>query len=138
MPQFDILLSNAKACWDQPLAIFGIPYGYIHNDPINIAKGLYRLGDQMAVIPSFSGDGMAIALHTATRAVESMLKGNNYHSNMRKELLPQIRRASMLSLITATYASQALSLVLCRRFPKILGRIVTSIRLKSFQHKNLD
>lgn len=59
--------------WDKPLAVFGIPYGFVHKDS-NTTPGLYRLGDQIAVIPSFSGDGMAIALHTATFAVRAIYK----------------------------------------------------------------
>ena len=34
--------------------------------------GLWRLGDQAAVIPSFSGDGISIALHSAHLAAESL------------------------------------------------------------------
>jgi hypothetical protein len=33
------------------------PYGYVQNRSI----GLWCIGDQAAVIPSFSGDGIAIA-----------------------------------------------------------------------------
>jgi menaquinone-9 beta-reductase len=43
------------------LAIASIPYGYVQNRSI----GLWCIGDQAAVIPSFSGDGIAIALHSA-------------------------------------------------------------------------
>ena len=43
------------------LAISPIPYGYLAR---RIA-GLWRVGDQAAVIPSFTGDGISIALHSA-------------------------------------------------------------------------
>src|SRR5262245_33103427 len=50
-------LGGAIACWSRPLAIASIPYGYVAT-----GGGPWRIGDQAAVIPSFSGDGIAIAL----------------------------------------------------------------------------
>ncbi len=55
----------------------------MHKPGSDEPAGLYRLGDQMAVTPSFSGDGMSIALHTAFAAVETHLAGEDalaYHS----------------------------------------------------------
>ena len=131
VPQLDACLSGAKQCWNQPLAVFGIPYGFVYNNRTD--KGLYRIGDQMAVIPSFSGDGMAIALHTATCAVKAMLgNGTDYNFKIRKELLSQVRRASLVSLLTATSMGQRLAFATCLLFPSLLNRIVTSTRLKSF------
>src|SRR5690606_30511457 len=48
-------------------AIGHIPYGWRarHSWP-----GLYRLGDQAAVIPSLAGEGIGIALASAQRAVQ--------------------------------------------------------------------
>ena len=61
-------LEGARQAWDRPLTIFRVPYGFLHaaaDEP-----GLFRLGDQAAVIPSFCGDGMAIALHSAKLAAQ--------------------------------------------------------------------
>ncbi len=58
-PHLDARLAGAEPCWARPLALAAIPYGR----PAR-ADGPWRLGDQAAVIPSFSGDGMSIALHT--------------------------------------------------------------------------
>ena len=38
--------------------------------PSDCADGLYRVGDQLAVIPSFTGEGIAIALRTARLAAD--------------------------------------------------------------------
>jgi flavin-dependent dehydrogenase len=53
-------LGGACALWERPLAISSIPYGYMSYRN----SGAWCLGDQAAVIPSFTGDGMAIALHS--------------------------------------------------------------------------
>ena len=64
-------LAGAQACWDRPLAVASIPYGYVRSRGI----GPWCLGDQAAVISSFSGDGIAIALHSARLAAECSLAG---------------------------------------------------------------
>ena len=54
------LLDGGTALWPRPLAISPIPYGYL----IRESGGLWCVGDQAAVIPSFTGDGISIALHS--------------------------------------------------------------------------
>jgi flavin-dependent dehydrogenase len=122
---------EAQPCWPRPLAIFAIPYGFVHRDNADAPRNVYRLGDQMAVIPSFSGDGIAIALHTAFRAVESYFDADAsvYHRRARLELLPQIRRASLLSRLGETPVGQRGILFACRRLPGLVARIATATRL---------
>ena len=48
-------------------------YGFVHRGGPDAAEGLFRLGDQMGVIPSFAGDGIAIALHSAGLAAGAIL-----------------------------------------------------------------
>lgn len=56
-------LAGAEMLFDKPRAIAGVPYGFIHRggDP----PWQRRIGDQFAVVHSFTGDGMAIAAATA-------------------------------------------------------------------------
>ena len=49
-----------------------VPYGWRLR---NGQYGLFRLGDQAAVIASLAGDGIAIALHSAIRASHCFLRG---------------------------------------------------------------
>jgi flavin-dependent dehydrogenase len=56
-------LQGAMPLLEKPLAISAIPYGYVRE----ASDGLWALGDQAAVIPSFTGDGMSIALHSGRR-----------------------------------------------------------------------
>jgi flavin-dependent dehydrogenase len=48
-------------------SIAPIPYGFVCSRPPR--HGLYLIGDQMAVIPSLAGDGIAMALSTASSCV---------------------------------------------------------------------
>lgn len=52
-------------------SIGAVPYGWIARDT---APGVYRLGDQAAVIPSLAGEGIAIALASGMHAADHWLR----------------------------------------------------------------
>jgi flavin-dependent dehydrogenase len=77
----------------KPISVTHIPYGYLRPATEN---GLYCIGDQAAVIPSFTGDGISIALHTARCAVAACLRGEPaplFQAKLRSTLLAQMRLA---------------------------------------------
>ena len=53
-------------------AIAGVPYGWRARDS---QEGIFRVGDQAAVIASLAGDGIAIALASGASAAHAMLAG---------------------------------------------------------------
>jgi flavin-dependent dehydrogenase len=65
-------LAGAELLLEKPIAVTHIPYGYMRR---TTEDGLYCIGDQAAVIPSFTGDGISIALYTARRAAAAYLAG---------------------------------------------------------------
>ena len=90
-------LAGAEALFDKPLAIARVPYGFVYAE--TRPDGIYRLGDQMGVIPSFTGEGLAIALHTGTSAAHCLLAGRDasaYHSRMRDALSRPVALATAL------------------------------------------
>lgn len=89
-------LAGAAPLMDRPLSIFRVPYGYVHRARGDDLAGVFRLGDQMGVIPSFCGDGMSIALHSSFAAVASRDDAAAFHRRMRRVLGPQIGLASLL------------------------------------------
>ena len=125
-------MNGATAIWKQPLAIFAIPYGFIHQDIKNEPQALYRLGDQMAVIPSFCGDGMAIALHSAHIAVKNYVKKDSkfYYQEIRSNLASQIKSANNIAKIISSPINQKIIHLICRIFPKLLEVITNKTRLK--------
>jgi menaquinone-9 beta-reductase len=95
--RFAAMLAGAGQRMARPLAVAGIPYGYQTRSPP--PAGLFRLGDQAAVIPSLTGDGMAIALHSGRIAAETWLQGADstaYHRTLIGTLAPQMRLAGLL------------------------------------------
>lgn len=114
-------LDKAAWLWDRPMSIYRVPYGYVHDGPEQ--RRLYRLGDQAAVIPSFCGDGMAIALHTARLAAEAVLNGQGpaaYHRAMRRDAGPPVRLAFGLYRLTRSPAVRAAIVQGARMWPALL------------------
>lgn len=66
-------LGERLACAVGPIdAVANVPYGWRERGG---AAGLFRLGDQAAVIPSLAGEGMGIAVASGTRAAAAYLRG---------------------------------------------------------------
>jgi menaquinone-9 beta-reductase len=92
-PHLAMRLAGAEPLLAKPIAVTHIPYGYIRATTEN---GLYCIGDQAAVIPSFTGDGISIALHTARCAVAAYLAAEPaplFQSKLRSALRLQMRLA---------------------------------------------
>ncbi len=136
-------LAGASALFTSPLSIACVPYGFLHR-PTSNEPSLFRLGDQAAVIPSFTGDGMAIALHTAALATHHVLRGQSaaaYHARLRHNVRGQLRRAAGLQALAGTPWSQLALLGLGRVSPAALTlaarltRVPASAKLSSSHHK---
>jgi flavin-dependent dehydrogenase len=125
---FDRRLMGADACWSRPLAITGIPYGYVAEH----GRGPWMLGDQAAVIPSFSGDGIAIALHSARLAADIYLAGGSaaeFQRRLAREVAGQVRRATWISQMLVRPAGQTIAAAGARIVPGLLGGVAQLTRI---------
>jgi len=121
-------MQGAEALWDRPLAISPIPYGYFAEQPC----GAWCVGDQAAVIPSFTGDGMAIALHSAALAAEMYLAGKSadeLRSTLRAQLGRGMSLATMLSRAMVTNAGRRFAPFGLSLFPRAMRWIAASTRI---------
>lgn len=119
-------LSNLTPCWPEPLAVAGTPYGYI-NPPHDAQPGLFRLGDQAAVIPSFAGDGIAIALHTAALAAQIYRAGGDssfYQQQACETLTSPVRNAKRLADLLASGVARNMVFRLALLSPALLRKKV--------------
>jgi flavin-dependent dehydrogenase len=95
-------LASAEPLLPRPLAISRVPYGHLARATDD---GLWRLGDQAAVIPSFCGDGMAIALESGRLAAAMLAQGANA-ADYQRALLTRTRspvRLAMAALAVARH-----------------------------------
>jgi flavin-dependent dehydrogenase len=119
-------LDGATALLEKPLALSSIPYGYVRCDA---QDGLWRLGDQAAVIPSFSGDGISIALHSAHLAAAHFLEGGSadeYQKNLHAQLRRPVRAAALISRLMVGTPMLANGV---RLWPRMLGVITDQTRI---------
>jgi flavin-dependent dehydrogenase len=114
------LLDGAKPLLEQPLTIYRVPYGFIHRPQAADSVQIYRLGDQAGVIPSFTGDGMAIALHSVAAACSMFLNGDDataYHRRLARDISGQIQRAQLFYQLANARATKRLFFPLLQALP---------------------
>lgn len=127
-PHLQARLAGAEPCWPKPLALSAIPYGYVRGR----ADGPWRLGDQAAVIPSFSGDGMSIALHSAELAATTYLEGkgaDDYQRRLAHDVRGQVLLASLLSQLLVRRPCHASLLTAARLWPGLVSSIAFHTRV---------
>jgi flavin-dependent dehydrogenase len=121
-------LCSATPLWERPLAVSSIPYGYLSGRPY----GLWCVGDQAAVIPSFTGDGMSIALHSAELAAQMYLAGegaDRYHEKLHSHLSRGMRLATALSRAMVTGVGRTMAPIGLSVFPGAMHWIARSTRI---------
>lgn len=124
-------LGGAQPCWEEPLAIASLPFGFLAMTERQDA-GLYRLGDQVSVIPAFSGNGIAIALHSARLAADCFLQGRDgadYLTRVRADLRGSMGVAASLSRVTAHGWARSLMVDACRLFPPFMAALARNTRI---------
>ena len=93
---------------------------------------VYRIGDQAAVIPSFTGDGMAMALRSARHAAECLLNGESPERYYRR-LAAAFRRPMRLAAMVAHLANAPLvqRLLVSADFlsPWLIGKVAAGTRV---------
>lgn len=127
------LLQGASPQWDKPTAVASIPYGYLRRD--SIAPNLFPLGDQLAVIPSFTGDGMSIALYSGIAAAQAVLSEESavqFQRRMVNRLQPQFRWARLVNMLFDTTLLHGFSIKLAGALPSLVTLIAQSTRIGGF------
>ena len=122
-------LAGAEGMGTRPLAISAIPYGHV---AALAQPGLWRLGDQAAVIPSFSGDGMSIALHSARLAADHLLAGRSsieFQTRLAADVGAQVRRATLLSQALVHPSAQTGLLLAARVLPGLMNLVARATRV---------
>jgi flavin-dependent dehydrogenase len=131
-PHLGARLDGAAELLDKPLTVSQVPYGFIHRPAADDPSGLYRLGDQMGVIPSFCGDGMAIALHSAKLAARSHLAHEGaaaYHRRIAADVGGPIRLAQRVYGLSQAAPARRGLMAGFRLFPGLVGALARWTRI---------
>ena len=119
-------LEQAKPQLAKPLTISALPYGYVRAN----SDGIWYLGDQAAVIPSFTGDGMSLALHSGLLAAQLFLQ-NHAARSFQQQFAAQVR----CQVAIATAVSRAIvrapqtSSLVTKLWPGALGLVARATRI---------
>jgi flavin-dependent dehydrogenase len=124
-------LTGARGLLDRPLTIAGLPYGYVHVPDRRDPPGLFRLGDQAAVIASLTGDGVALALLSGSLAARTWIEGGSsacYHRFLAAGLSPQMRLGSAIHRLCLAPGLQPWVAVACKLWPGAMRLAATATR----------
>jgi flavin-dependent dehydrogenase len=119
LPAFaDRLREGRPARWS---AISGVPYGWRTEATV---PGIYRLGDQAAVIASLAGDGIAIALNSGIAAAEAIASGRpaeEYQRAFGRRARRPIDAAEALRWAAEHAAPRTAAMKLLKIVPRLTG-----------------
>lgn len=120
---------------DRADAIAAVPYGWRTATTI---PGLFRLGDQAAVIPSLAGEGIGIAIGSAAAAVAAWQRNGDggaagYQAAFAREAARPVQTASLLYALSETAAGRAIIPRLIGSFPILatFGARATRLTLRA-------
>ena len=114
-------------------AIAGIPYGW---RALETTPGLFRVGDQAAVIASLAGDGVAIALTSGIAAAQALLAGGpaaafSFQSRFARRARRPIAVAEVLRHCAEQPGRRAALLALVQMLPGLLPLAARLTRIGS-------
>ena len=111
----------------QPIETIGsVPYGWLACDT---RPGLFRLGDQAAVIPSLAGEGISIALASGAAAARHWLasgaaSASAYQREMAARASAPVRIARLAWTLAESPLAAALGIEFAHRFPPVLRALM--------------
>ena len=129
LPSLAKRLAGAEPLWDKPMAVVCPTGGHLHRQR---GTAIYRVGDRLAHIPPFTGDGLAIALASAALAVGHIRRGRSpdaYLAAARQLTASPIRLASIISGLAKSSGGRNLMLGAAARAPGLIRTIIRRTRL---------
>ncbi|MBB4659884.1 NAD(P)/FAD-dependent oxidoreductase [Parvularcula dongshanensis] len=121
------LLEGATPTLGKPLAVSAIPYGYVRMR----SEGAFHVGDQAAVIPSFCGEGMGIALRSGRLAAEAILAGEHataFQARFGRLVYARVKGAALLSRALSSVPLQRTAVGAASLAPHLLTALAAATR----------
>jgi flavin-dependent dehydrogenase len=124
------LLVGARPVTQRPAAIAGLPFGYVRRPAISPA--VYAAGDQLAVIPAFTGDGTSIALASGIGAARAIMAGepaDAFQARFASSLRRQFAVARTVSALFRTWPTRHAAVGAMALLPAIATSLARATRL---------
>jgi flavin-dependent dehydrogenase len=129
-PQLAAYLEGAEPLFDKPLAVVCPAGGHIHAEA---APAVYRIGDRLAHIPPFTGDGIAIAVTSGALAAAHIAHGLPpcaYLAAAQACTRAPIRLAGAISALAARRAGRAVLMAAAAMVPGLIGAGARATRVR--------
>jgi flavin-dependent dehydrogenase len=123
-------LDNAVPAFWPMASVANVPYGYVREAAV--AENIYCVGDQLAVIPSLTGEGMTIAMMSGKRAAECILAGigaEAFQREMADIVGPRVKMGFHVHRLFKSPLVSDLGTQLVNRWPRLVEYIFRSTRL---------
>jgi flavin-dependent dehydrogenase len=131
-------LDDAEPQFDKPLAVVCPANGHLDDE---IEPEVYRVGDRLAHIPPFTGDGLAIAVTSAMLAAAHIVRGlppSAYLAAARALTKRPIRLASIVSRLAANRAGRSMIIGGASLVPGLVAAVVRRTRLPALPMQGQD
>lgn len=122
-------LDNAEPAFWPMAAVANVPYGFVREAVAGDV--IYCVGDQLAVIPSLTGEGMTIAMLSGKRAAECILAGvtaAEFHREMAEILRPRVDVGFHVHRLFKSPLFSDLGTQLVNRWPRLVEYIFRHTR----------
>lgn len=137
-PRLATYLQDAEPQFDKPLAVVCPANGHLDDEAEPEA---YRIGDRLAHIPPFTGDGLAIAVASGRLAAQHVIRGlppSLYLAAARALTKRPIRLASIVSRLAANRAGRTLIIGGASLVPGLVAGVVRRTRLPALPMEGQD
>jgi len=127
-PLLDGRLDGARPCWWPAVAVAGLPFGHLRR----AGPAPWRLGDQAAMVPPFTGDGISVALYSARCAAGMFLAGQGagaYHRHLAQALSPVLRRDMALARLLESPLAGPAVVAAAAMLPRLMSWGAAATRL---------
>ena len=121
------LLAGAERTLAKPLAVGRVPYGYVRTR----TDGAYHVGDQAAVIPSFCGEGMGLALRSGHLAADAIIADEDARAYQRRFAalaFARVKATAVLSRVLSHDPVQRSAAALAALSPRVVAQIASVTR----------
>ena len=132
VPSLAEQLGGAVAQWTEPLAIVCPEGGFVHRASASSLGGAYPVGDRLAHLPPFAGDGLAIALGSAELAARHIGRGSSadlYLTEARRLAAPAVRLATVAARLAGYGIGRAVAAHLALHAPSLLRSLALRTRV---------
>jgi menaquinone-9 beta-reductase len=125
-------LAGSGPQWDRPLAVVCPAGGHVLRRPAVPQDGLFPVGDRLAHIPPFAGDGLGIALSSARIAVDHICRGlppEAYLEAARSRIVPAVHLAAIVSRLSRSRLGRTAITHAAARAPALFLAVARRTRL---------